>query len=117
MFGLISVLLAAGSTSNEPFRPEGVPKDALCQVVSASVRIYHWTLPHEEASKRKVMIFPVVDAWPKEAWGAEVVVTPVPFCCGAKRTLHSWRRSQRVEPIWAGTIRATSSYQLTFQFR
>lgn len=117
MVGLVWVLLTFESIGGEPARPEAVPPDALCYVVSPTVRVYHWTAQHDEAVKRKVMIYPVVDEWQKDAWGAEVVVTPVPFCCGAKRTLYAWRRSERIQPVWAGTIAATSGYRLSFQFR
>lgn len=105
-----SVLLAAAT-------PPAVPDDAACHVVSPTVRIYHWTRPHGEAGKLKVMIYPAVDEWPNDAWGGEVTVTPVPLCCGAVRTCHRWKKSERIEPKWAGTVRVGSSYSLAFRFR
>lgn len=115
---LMPILLAlVACIAVDPPRPKGVPAEAQCQIVSPTVRIYHWTLPHDEAGKRKVMIYPVVDEWPKGVWGAEVTVTPIPFCCGATRTYFSWISTDRIEPRWAGTVRVGSSYRLDFRFK
>jgi hypothetical protein len=99
-----------------PARPAGVPRDASVVAPFPTIRIYHWTSVDSDG-RRRVQVFPAVDEWPEKSWGAEVVLTPIPFCCGAKRTSLKWRRSQPIRATTLAYLADGSQYQLSFEYQ
>ena len=114
---LLLIFLAPAESPEVPPRPKEVPKDAQLLVPTPMVRIYHWTRAEGAGGRVSTFVFPVIDEWPEKTWGAEIVMTPQPFCCGAKKTQLRWRQSQPLRPTTIGYLTPGSSYQLNFQFQ
>lgn len=116
-FLLLSLTLVSGEVPKAPPLPKEVPKDALLLVPTPMVRIYHWTRPEGSGNRIVTYVFPVIDEWPEKTWGAEIVMTPQPLCCGAKKTQLKWRKSQPLRPTQIGSVSQGSGYHLQFEFQ
>jgi hypothetical protein len=116
------LLLAAAPMRSEenrssPVLPIKPPTGAQKLRVNDNVTLYHWTELADTSQERIVRIIPVVSNWPQGSWGAEVTMTPVPDCCGARIGKTSWRKSSGPQIRTAGTIAASSRYKLEFRFK
>ena len=106
---------ALGATA-EPTAPK-VPKSALRQVVSKDVTLFHWRETAPGSRQSRVRAYARIAKWPEKAWGAELTLTPIPFCCGAKKKTIRWRKSQAARLRTLGAIDASEAYKLAFRFR
>lgn len=121
---ILTILLIVATSFIEPVpspqvpaRPKEVPSDARVTEPWPTVHVYHWTRAESAGSRVQVYVYPVIDEWPDRTWGAEIVVTPQPFCCGAKKTSLKWRKSQPMRPTVMTFLGAGSGYRLDFEFQ
>ena len=74
---------------------EEIPQGAIKRVISPEVTLYHWFVPVKGRAAYQLRAVPKVSSWPRGVWGAEVTVTPVPLCCGARQHSVSWQGTDR----------------------
>lgn len=114
-FCFVALLLASlGDARADQERP---PPHAERKVISENVLLYHWLEPADMGPEQRVWVLPEVTDWPAGYWGAEVTMTPVPDCCGAKSTSIRWRKSTAITPRAVGSIDPESRYKLDFRFK
>ncbi|QDU64245.1 hypothetical protein Pan216_51340 [Planctomycetes bacterium Pan216] len=94
-----------------------IPKDAQVKRISDTVSLYHWKVPNKNETSYRVYGVPKVTAWPKYKWGAEIMLTPVPFCCGARDRSVQWLKSDPQEPRFLAEVPSGRSYRLFFRFK
>lgn len=94
-----------------------VPKGAKVLHVSTDVDVYHWRVWNSARDGYEVYAVPTVASWPKYKWGAEIMLSPVPLCCGAMQSAVQWRKSEPLEPKRIAEVDASRNYRLFFRFK
>lgn len=122
--GPTGLMVAANTWANQPpadesasdERPSDVPAGAVKFEHDEFVAVYHWW---SMLSKRVYRVYarPVITRWPTGNWGAQVSLTPIPFCCGAKMSHKVWRKSASEEIKSMADLTTDKQYQIGFVYK
>ena len=114
---VITVALLGATCPAREYAQEAIPEDAVKKDISPDVTLYHWFVPVKGRNAYKLRAVAKVESWPRGVWGAEVTVTPVPLCCGAREHSVRWRKSEASQPKFVAELAAGSRYRIAFRFR